>query len=212
MRFQEYSFRHASSIFRSEEFETEYLEIIETLEAISDADLIAEHESYGSSDQAKTPKSISRAINNLIKSRLEPLGWSSESEIFQSPDYAGDRWRLDFAKDPFSIEVAFNHSTVIAWNLIKPVLAGELNHVQKAIQTKGGIIICATQKLKQAGGFDSAVGTFEKFIEHLDPLRNLLTVPIMIIGLEAPETFEIDTVSTRSKKKDWSSCPIVLIS
>ena len=201
MRFQEYSFRHASSIFRSEGFETEYREIIDTLESISDEDLIAEHESYGSADPAKTPKSISRAINNLIKSRLELLEWSSESEIFQNPDYTGDRWRLDFAKAPFSIEVAFNHSTVIAWNLLKPVLAGELNHVQKAIQTKGGIIICATQELKQAGGFDSAVGTFEKFIEHLDPLRNLLTVPIMIIGLEAPETFEIEQFQLAPRKK-----------
>ena len=62
-----------------------------------------------------------------------------------------------------SIEVAFNHSTVIAWNLIKPALASELNHVQKAIQTKIGVIITATNDMKVAGGFDSAIGTYEKF-------------------------------------------------
>lgn len=201
MRFTEYSFRHASSIFHSDGFANEYQEIITTLSSISDEDLIAEHQNYGAEDESRTPKSISRAINNLFKSRLEQLGWSSESEIFQNPDYTGDRWRLDFAKHPFSVEVAFNHSTVIAWNLIKPVLAGELNHVQKAIQTNGGIIICATQELKDAGGFDSAVGTFEKFIEHLDPLRNLLTVPIMIIGLQAPETFRIEQFQLAPRKK-----------
>lgn len=201
MRYVEHSFRHASSIFRSEEFLTTYEEVTSTIAGISDEDLIKEHEHYGVEDDAKIPKSISRAINSLIKSRLETLEWSSESSIFQHEDYSGDRWRLDFAKAPFSIEVAFNHSTVIAWNLIKPVLAGELNHVQKAIQTSGGIIICATQGMKEAGGFDSAVGTYEKFIEHLDPLRNLLTVPIMIIGLEAPESFQIEQYQLAPRKK-----------
>ncbi|MGB0369163.1 MAG: hypothetical protein ACPGD8_07140 [Flavobacteriales bacterium] len=201
MKYIEHSFRHASSIFRSEGFLESYEEVISTIAGITDEDLIAEHEHYGIEDDAKIPKSISRAINNLIKSRLETLEWSSESSIFQNPDYSGDRWRLDFAKAPFSIEVAFNHSTVIAWNLIKPVLAGELNHVQKAIQTRGGIIICATQGMKEAGGFDSAVGTYEKFIEHLDPLRNLLTVPIMIIGLEAPESFKIEQYQLAPRKK-----------
>ena len=201
MNFVEHSFRHASSIFRSEEFGDVYQEIITTIEGISDEHLIAEHENYGIIDESKVPKSISRAIHNLLKSRLEALNWNSESSIFQNPDYSGDRWRLDFAKVPFSVEVAFNHSTVIAWNLIKPVLAGELNHVQKAIQTRGGIIICATQGLKEAGGFDSAVGTYEKFIEHLDPLRNLLTVPIMIIGLQAPETFRIEQFQLERRKK-----------
>jgi hypothetical protein len=121
--------------------------------------------------------------------------------IFQNPDYSGDTWRLDFAKELFSIEVAFNHSTVIAWNLIKPVLAGELNHVQKSIQTSGGIVIAATQELKTARGFDSAIGTYEKFIQHLDPLRNLLIVPIMIIGLQAPETFSIEHFQLAPRKK-----------
>lgn len=201
MKYVEHSFRHASSIFRSEEFLKSYEEVISTIAGITDEDLINEHGHYGIEDDTKIPKSISRAINNLIRSRLEILEWSSESSIFQNPDYTGDRWRLDFAKAPFSIEVAFNHSTVIAWNLIKPVLAGELNHVQKAIQTRGGIIICATQGMKEAGGFDSAVGTYEKFIEHLDPLRNLLTVPIMIIGLEAPESFKIEQHQLAPRKK-----------
>ncbi len=201
MNFIEHSFRHASSIFRNEEFGSVYEEIISTINGITDDDLIAEHESYGVNDQAKIPKSISRAINNLLKVRLEALGWQSESAIFQNPDYSGDRWRLDFAKVPFSVEVAFNHTTVIAWNLIKPVLAGELNHVQKAVQTRGGIIICATQGLKDSGGFDSAVGTYEKFIEHLDPMRNLLTVPIMIIGLEAPTSFVIEQHQLEVRKK-----------
>src|SRR5690606_26198723 len=115
----------------------------------------------------RTPKSISKAINDLLKERFTERGWVSESGIFQDTQYTGDTWRLDFAKQDISIEVAFNHSTVIAWNLIKPVLASELNHVQKAIQTKIGVIITATNDMKSLGGFDGAIGTYEKFLDYL---------------------------------------------
>ncbi len=201
MDYLEHSFRHAGSIFRNEEFGPIYNELTDVISDISDQDIIQKHQSYGEETESKTPKSLSVAINSLFKERLREVDWDEESEIFQNPDYSGDRWRLDFAKYPLSLEVAFNHSTVIAWNLIKPVLAGELNHVQKAVQTKGGVIITCTQSLKDAGGFDSAVGTYEKFIEHLDPLRNILTVPLMIIGLQSPITFEIEHHQLEKRKK-----------
>lgn len=98
---------------------------------------------------------------------------------------------MDFAKDDISIEVAFNHAEAIAWNLTKPVLASELNHVKKDIQTKIGVIITATQSMKEAGGFDGAIGTFEKFQDYLPPLQNLLTVPILLIGLLPPKSFHM---------------------
>lgn len=201
MEFDEHSFRHASDIFRNDEFAPFYGQLVEVIQGVSDEDLIARHESYGDPDEERTPKSLSKAINALLKERLIDSGWHTESNIFQNRDYTGDTWRLDFASELLSVEVAFNHSTVIAWNLIKPVLASELNHVDKAIQTRGGVIIAAKQEMKIAGGFDSAVGTFEKFLHHLDPLRNLLTVPIMLIGLNAPRTFEIEHFQFARRKK-----------
>ena len=98
-------------------------------------------------------------------------------------------WRLDFSKDNIAIEVAFNHGGNVSWNLLKPVLSSELNHVEKAIQTKAGILITATDAMKKAGGFDGAVGSYEKYIEYLKPLNNILTTPLVIIGLEPPESF-----------------------
>jgi hypothetical protein len=74
---------------------------------------------------------------------------------------------------------------------LKPVLASELNHVQKAVQTQAGIIITCTEALKQEGGFDSAVGTYEKFIDYLKPLGAVLTAPLLLIGLQPFETFRI---------------------
>ena len=98
---------------------------------------------------------------------------------------------MDFASNVMAVEVAFNHGEAIAWNLLKPVLSAELNHVAKARQTRGGVIITATETMKKAGNFDGAVGTYEKFNRYLDPMMNLLTVPMVIVGLEPPDTFVI---------------------
>ena len=186
MEFVAHSFRHAEAILSQPEFRPLMEELSAAIHSISDEDIIASFHST-----PHTAKSISRDINNLLKNRLEGSGWASESPIFQNDEYDDKRWRLDFAKERISVEVAFNHGEAIAWNLIKPVLASELNHVQKAIQTEIGVIICATADLKSAGGFDNAVGEYEKFLRYLIPLQDLLTVPLLIIGLKAPRTFKV---------------------
>jgi hypothetical protein len=185
MDYRLFSHRYALSILETEEeFAETWNEIKHVIGKISDEMIIERFE-----EKHSKQKSISRTINDLLKEEFISFGWREESYIFQDTDYLGDTWRLDFAKENISIEVAFNHGSVIAWNLLKPVLASELNHVQKAIQTKIGVIICATDAMKTAGGFDSAVGSYEKFLDYFAPLNNQLSVPIALIGLEAPKTF-----------------------
>jgi hypothetical protein len=195
------SFRHSGVILNEPEFIDEFSEIIEVISSITDADLILKHNSYGLKNIENTPKSLSKAINDILKERLVAKKWTAESKIFQDPNYQGDTWRLDFAKKDISIEVGFNHSSVIAWNLTKPVLASELNHVSKAIQTQIGVVITATDELKNKGGFDGAIGTFEKYLDYLPPLNNLLTVPLFIIGLKAPTTFILEEFQYAPRKK-----------
>lgn len=201
MEFDFNSFRHSGVILNEPEFIEEFTEIIDVISAITEEQLVAKHENYGIKNIENTPKSLSRAINDLLKEGLINKGWVAESGIFQDADYQGDTWRLDFAKQDISIEVGFNHSSVIAWNLTKPVLASELNHVQKAIQTKIGVIITATEQLKQRGGFDGAIGTYEKCLDYLPPLNNILTVPLFIIGLKAPVTFRVEHLQLAPRKK-----------
>lgn len=186
MRFQTHSHRFGLAIAQENEFIAEWNEIQEVLSSISDEDIMQAH-----SDFTPNNKSISRAINRLIKDGLERKNWISESAIFNDPNYQQTKWRLDFAKKLFSVEVAFNHGEATAWNLLKPVLASELNHVSKDAQTQIGVVIMANQGMKDAGGFDSAVGTYEKAIRYLAPLQNQLTVPMILIGLKAPETFNV---------------------
>ncbi len=186
MNFIEHSFRHAAVILREPEFRNECDELLSVLRAITDNEIIEQHGTYGGNR-----KSVSKAINDTIKRYLLDHGWAAESPIFQDTRYTGDKWRLDFAKRLISVEVAFNHGEATAWNLLKPALASELNHIQKAIQTQVGIIITCTEALKAEGGFDSAVGTYEKFIDYLKPLGSVLPVPILLIGLEPFDSFYI---------------------
>lgn len=190
MEYIKHSFRHAEDIFKNDkDFTYLWDEIIEVLDNISDDDLITEFNS-----ETRKAKSISEAINKLIAKRLREKGWNEQSRIFADPDYSDNKgtWRLDFAKDNIAIEVAFNHGGNVSWNLIKPVLSSELNHVKKAIQTQAGVVITATDSMKKAGGFDNAIGTYEKYVEYLKPLNNLLTTPMVIIGLEPPKKFTIE--------------------
>jgi len=163
-------------------------EIHDTITGITDDALMAQYPISGNR------MSLSSAINDLFREGLAKEGWTKEAPIFQDSDYLGSdakMWRLDFAKQDISIEVAFNHGEAMAWNLIKPVLASELNHVKKAIQTRIGVIILATEDLKTKGAFDSAVGTYEKALRYLKPLNTLLTVPLVVIGLQGPESFKV---------------------
>jgi hypothetical protein len=190
MKYRKFSFRHAEEIFLVDpQFTYLWNEVQDVLASITDQDIIEEF-----NNEKRRAKSISEAINKLIDVRLKEKGWNAQSYIFADPEYSDNKgtWRLDFAKENIAIEVAFNHGGNVSWNLIKPVLSSELNHVEKAIQTQAGIIISATDEMKKVGGFDGAVGTYEKYVEYLKPLNNILTTPMLIVGLEAPETFKVN--------------------
>jgi hypothetical protein len=213
MEFRLHSHKFAEQIIKQT---PEYLELWNELEtairSISDEDLIAH---YQSEHEGKS-MSISKSINSLLRDRLTALNWEKESPIFGESEYGSSRWRLDFAKrvqitdnavlgsdktvqTGLAVEVAFNHAEAISWNLLKPVLSSELNHVNKAIQTGIGVVICATELLKESGAFDNVVGTFEQFITYSRPLANVLSVPILIVGLEAPENFIVRKVKQGTK-------------
>jgi hypothetical protein len=196
VEFETHSHRFGISIANEIEFKAEWHEISDSIASITDEDIIHCHNL-----NFKNSKSISQTINRLLHERLTTKGWNAESPIFNHEEYTDTRWRLDFAKDKFSIEVAFNHGEAIAWNLLKPVLASELNHVKKAANTELGVIIMATDAMKRAGGFDGAVGTYEKAIRYLAPLQNQLSCPIILIGLHPPMTFHVEHVNVSGKNQ-----------
>lgn len=188
MQFEAYSHRYGLDIVKiNKQHKANYEELVEVLDSIDDQELIADFEANSNNN-----KSLSNSINRLIRSNLIAKGWKKESAIFQDSSYTSNKvWRLDFAKDTMSVEVAFNHGEAIVWNLMKPTIASEQNHVKKAIETEIGIYITATSSMKKAGGFDSAIGEYEKVLRYFKPLQHKLLVPMIIIGLKAPATFKV---------------------
>jgi hypothetical protein len=203
MKYKLKGHRHALSIVSEPEFSEDWKEFLNVIEGISDQMLIAAFEassSVNSKGDRRKPMSLSRTINALIDAGLVAKGWSRQSKIFGDARFEDKRWTLDFAKKTkdgaseegtFSVEIAFNNAGSTAWNLIKPVLASELNHVSKAIRTKIGIIVFATESLKRAGCFDATVGTFEAADDYLAAMQNIIVTPIIIVGLDAPDSFEV---------------------
>lgn len=217
--------RFADAVIKSDYgIREEFDELIQVIESITDYELtqiLSEQRERWEVGQLKKkkpiikskvlPKSISVAINEILKSKLISKGWIAESPIFRDADYqsgsgSGSRWYLDFAKTDISIEVAFNHAEATAHNLIKPVLASELNHVEKEIQTKMGVIVTCTEALQKAGNFDASVGTFQSFQTYLRPYQNILVSPLVIIGLDAPETFVINQKTREIQLIQPSKC------
>jgi hypothetical protein len=168
---------------------------------------------------AKHSKKVKKLIESekLTESDAENL-WVSESEIFGKSVFGMSKWRLDFARKivardesgfvipgvpekGISIEVAFNNAGSAAWNVLKPSIASELNHVKKNIQTSIAVVIVATNDLKSKGGFDSTVGTFESYKIMLEPLQDIVKVPMLIMGIKAPETFKVEIFKRNGKNQ-----------
>jgi hypothetical protein len=204
-----------------------FQEITDAIESLTDEILIETFEKRAlpwsdSKPDEKNWMSLSYAINMLLDDALTKQDWNRQSPIFQGAEYKSI-WTLDFSKQVevevenaqlsktkpkkvgFAVEVAFNHGEAIAWNLMKPVLAAEVNHLEKKLNVDAGIgvMIVATNELQEFGAFDGAIGTFERVEKYLVPMQNQLTVPIMLIGLKAPEKFrvvkQLDPITRKNK-------------
>jgi hypothetical protein len=203
MEFVTHSYKNGDAIIKSNP-EINYLwhELTEIIRSISDEELIEYFE-----NSSRKSKSISDAINKTIDAKLTASNWKRQSRIFKDRDtYVGTTWTLDFSKSVtkddkvfsgIAVEVVFNHGEAIAWNLIKLSMAAEQNHVRKEtdIGDGVGIYICATDAMKEKGGFDGAIGEYEKVLKYLEPLSQKIITPTVIIGLEAPKTFYIEHFS-----------------
>ena len=205
MKFVTHSYKHADIILQDPKHKASFDEIVDVISSLTDEELKAKHLSRKGSG---VKSSLAPSINSLLKEKFAAKGWNPESSIFQGEEYGEDTkdkvWRLDFAKNSVSIEVAFNHGEAIAWNLLKPTLASEVNNVKKAINTEVGVVITATKALKSAGCFDNAVGEYEKVLRYLVPLSTLLSVPVLVIGLEPPEAFKLKS-KYNPASPDWGT-------
>jgi hypothetical protein len=205
MKYVLHEHRRANAVAESDDMKGDWHEFLQVIDSITDDEIIDEFENGITSRVergARGQKSLSFAINNLLDRKLVEAGWCRQPGIFGDKRYIDKRWKLDFAKyrqgkddeGTFSVEVAFNHAEALAWVLIKPVLACELNNVEKSIRTTAGILVTASAELKKAGNFDGAVATYEVAQQYMEAMHSILTVPILLVGLKAPDSFYLKKV------------------
>ena len=204
MEYKIHFHNHSEAVINNDvKFIDTFKELTSVIKGIKDDEIIEKF--IITRDTGKeSKKSPSTAINNILKEKLVNLGWKSESPIFAGNDYQYEirkgkytkrklgTWRLDFVKNLIAVEVAFNHGEAIAHNLLKPHLSSQMNHVNKETDTQLGIVICVTEKFKKRCNFDSAVGHYEKQLVYLKPYSQILSTPLVIIGLDGPLSFKIN--------------------
>jgi hypothetical protein len=190
MDYKTWSHRNGLDLFnKSDKYIALWREVESVLVSITDRAILTD---FQSSAASTAPTSLSHSINRLLLERFSDMAWEHNANIFTESDYLGKSWTLDYSKGPLSVEIAFDHGSVIAWNLVKPSLASEPNDVKQDLSTSASVIVTVTQEMKTLGGFDSAIGTFEKYVHYLRPMQQLLPTPLVIVGLEAPKAFHIE--------------------
>lgn len=163
-----------------------YNDLLSTLDSIQEAEIIEEFEL-----NLNRNKSISVTIRKIISRILEKRGWELNAPIFDNNLFdKGNRFKYDFLKKTTSVEFGFLHEMGVALKIIKGSLNSSRRLKNKNISNLQ-IIITVTNKMRRLGGFDSSIGTFEKFQDYLNVLDSHIFNPLIIIGIEGLETFKI---------------------
>jgi hypothetical protein len=207
MDFKLHSHRNAIEIAESANFRKDWVAFRDAIKSVSDVELKAAFNALGVRREGKKKegqKSLSHAINEVLRKKLKELGWDLEPALF-SKDQAGagpNGWKLDFVRRlpssdagrkscTYAVEVAFNHSEAAAWVLTKLALACERTPMAKDIEATIGILVVMQGDLKKAGNFDSACCAYDRYLHTISVMNDLLRAPLIVVGLGAPKSFRL---------------------
>lgn len=130
------------------------------------------------------PKEMSRPnLNEAFKDRFEEKNWQAEVPVFAPEDEPAAK--IDFKKNKIGVEVAFGHSSFLGIDLLK--LQTMSYSYRNEIDI--GIYIVTTKKFqklmkKKYGQTWSGSLRFNKVRRYLPHLRNSISVPVWVIGLD----------------------------
>lgn len=202
MKHIELSYNGALEIIKNDEEYSRIFEIlIYIINNITDEQILIYYNKY-----SPGAKSISKALNRLIKDELLKHGYKKEVRIYDTnaKKHKGTGGKVDFVHESgvYAIEVAFNNVGSLPGTFQK---LRQSTHVHKKhkknINIKIGFIICATSDLRKYGGFDEAILTYCDCEGHLDVNDHENPYPVIIIGLDRPDTFNIEQHPKKKKGK-----------
>ena len=103
MKINIHSHRNALEIAESPAFKDDWVAFLEAISSTSDDDLMSAFKALAAKrrgKKAEAQKSLSHAINGVLRRKLEKLGWLAEPILFSKEQVGADRngWKLDFVK------------------------------------------------------------------------------------------------------------------
>lgn len=196
MNFKKYFFNNALNMINQDSSKKVIIdEVFDLIDLVTERELIDYFTIYSSKS-----KSLSRVIKTILTDKLLANSWIKNQNMFFDDDYIGSkRFSFDFFKSSVNLEFAFNHESASAWILLKGQMT-ESTVLHNQVLSDLSIIITVDKRMKSLGGFDGAIGTYEKYKQYLYPMNELLTKPILIIGLEPASDFFVKHKQILNKK------------
>lgn len=120
-----------------------------------------------------------RILNERFKKEFLGRSWEEEKKVFGGE--GENDLRIDFWKRSVGVDVAFNHRSFIGGDLLRFQAAAEVANIMKL-----GVYICARKTfLREISPKDfNSLVNFERTKWYLESFYPVLTVPILLIGIE----------------------------
>jgi|GEM_PF-3557969 len=146
--------------------------------------------------------SISKALNYIIDYKLVGADYSSDVPI--DKDITSKRkWAIKYVKNGILVNVCFKHNLNTSHELLKLELAAKDNLNPEMVNNKLGVLITLTNKLKNLGGFDNSVCTYELIKSEMELYKRVINQPLVIIALDEVDSFEISILNNNGGKKSY---------
>lgn len=133
-------------------------------------------------------------LNELIDEMLSRAGWETQlyvlGEVFDESNGRSRKlnyWSMDFKKKDIGVEVSFNNAGVLAQNILRLSVMSETVTRPRNELIRLGVLVTATQRLKEWAGMDGTVLTFESANKVLPLVTFNIPTPIVVLGLDAAD-------------------------
>jgi hypothetical protein len=148
----------------------------------------------GGSSRKSPPVGGQSILNELIDDMLGRAGWETQlyvlGEVFDESNGRNRKlnyWSMDFKKRDIGVEVSFNNAGVLAQNILRLSVMSETVTRPRSELIRLGILVTATQRLKEWAGMDGTVLTFESVNKVLPLVTFNIPTPIVVLGLDAAD-------------------------
>lgn len=146
--------------------------------------------------------SISKALNYIIDYKLIGANFLADMPIDKEIT-TKKKWSIKYVRDGLLVNVCFKHNLNTSHELIKLELAAKDNLNPDLVNCKLGVLITLTEKLKNLGGFDNSVCTYELIKSEMGLYNRVFNQPLVIIALDEVDSFEINVLNNNGEKKSY---------